>query len=384
MSDTPARMRQRQQARLEAEITMALRALEGIDDARVKLSIPEKTSFYDNERVVKARVLLSLQPGVTLGRERTAAIANLVSFSVPRLETEQVTVVDTAGQDLTTLHKVGDELAAGDAEFEVRAREELRLTEKVRRELEAMYPGRTRLLVNLDLDFSELERRRYTPGGVEDRGVVEDSKQSFIEHYGRGDEEGEKDRAFDSTRVSVNYDVMKNYYAMVSRSARVSRVTASVCLNGGSEAEARSLERVVANALGVDESRGDSVYVDRTPWDSRTIMPAPVEPPLALDPADSQLPSTNTLMGFLVAQLSLILVALGLFGWQRSKKPNLPQELESGTPQGATSIVDLANFKSGARAPGQETTIQSTETLAGIVRQQPREVASLLRDTWLS
>lgn len=387
VGDTSLEQKARRQRQLEAEITLALRAIDGINDARVKLGIPEKVYYFDKKDQVKARVLLSLKPNVVFDRDRTASIVNLVAFSVPSLNPERVTVVDTLGRDLTAQlpkDKLG-RFAAGGTELEVRANEEARMTTKVQDVLDKILPGRSRVLVNLELDFSELERRRYTPGGAADQGVVEDSMQMVSEVLNRDSEEDGGAKGYDSTKKSVNYRYMENYFAMVSKSARVSRITASVCVDGCTDAELKAVGNLVKGALGIDETRGDAVYVEATPWDRAMPLPPADFEPLALDAADRELPSQSALLVLLMGQSALILGGLAVFFFQRTRGGQAAPDLTSQPhANGATGIVDHHLTKNGVRTPyNGATSVQKTELLAGFVKERPESVASLLRSTWL-
>lgn len=386
MSTGSMEKRAQQQRRLEADITLALRAIDGINDARVKLGIPERVYYFDKKDNTTANVVLSLRPGLTFDRERTASVVNLVAFSVPNLAPEQVSVLDTTGRDLTAqIPRDKDGLfTLGGTELEIRAREEKRLTQKVQELLSSIYPGRARLAVNLEMDFSEVEERRYAPGPP-GQDVVEDSLQFVHEVLDReGTEEGGK--SYDNTKKSVNYKYRENYSAMVNRTARIDRITASVCFDGANESEAAAIQNLVKGALGIDEARGDEVYVEVTPWDRPPIaLPPENSGVLALDPADSELPPKNGLMILLLAQTSLILGGLGIFAFQRTRSSSSSPELSnSPNAQGTTQIVDHHLQKNGVRTSrGGATSVQNTEMLAGIVKERPESVVSLLRTTWL-
>lgn len=83
---------------LAGEITLALRAIEGINDARVTLAVPEKAYFHDDNKKAKASVILTLVPGHPLSREGVRGILKMIAASVPELGSENVHLSDTQGR----------------------------------------------------------------------------------------------------------------------------------------------------------------------------------------------------------------------------------------------------------------------------------------------
>lgn len=83
---------------LEGELARTIMSVRGVDQARVHLARDENRSFVVGRREpARASVMLQLAPGVRLQAEQVAAIVNLVSNSVPRLDAADVSVVDQHG-----------------------------------------------------------------------------------------------------------------------------------------------------------------------------------------------------------------------------------------------------------------------------------------------
>ncbi|WP_280954808.1 hypothetical protein [Paludibacterium denitrificans] len=88
---------------LEGELAQSIMTLDPIQSARVHLSIAKSSSFVsaDGEKST-ASVVLNLKPGQKLNKEQTAAIINMVAGSVASLDPQRVTVVDQAGNFLSS------------------------------------------------------------------------------------------------------------------------------------------------------------------------------------------------------------------------------------------------------------------------------------------
>ena len=94
LGKTAAEQKATRQRLLEGDITLALRAMEGINDAKVKLAVPDKTYFQDDTKQTTARIFLRLSQGVQFNRGQIAAMLNMVAASVPELTPENVTIIE--------------------------------------------------------------------------------------------------------------------------------------------------------------------------------------------------------------------------------------------------------------------------------------------------
>ncbi|WP_458862828.1 flagellar basal-body MS-ring/collar protein FliF [Acidaminobacterium chupaoyuni] len=93
---------------LQDRIQATLSRIDGVDNASVTITMPEKTSYAwqqaENTEKPRASVLLSLKPNMKLSGDQVDAIRNLIASSVPKMEADSVTVVNA---------KTGLELRAG-------------------------------------------------------------------------------------------------------------------------------------------------------------------------------------------------------------------------------------------------------------------------------
>ncbi len=85
------------QRALEDELARSVRALDGVESARVHLALPRQTSFLRERIPPAASVLLKLKPPAQLDEEQVESIRHIVASSVPGMTTSQVSVVDQSG-----------------------------------------------------------------------------------------------------------------------------------------------------------------------------------------------------------------------------------------------------------------------------------------------
>ncbi|MFA6169548.1 MAG: flagellar basal-body MS-ring/collar protein FliF [Candidatus Margulisiibacteriota bacterium] len=86
---------------ISGELARTIRRIEGIDDVRVQVVIPETKLFAVSVAPVTASVLLRLRPGFELTPSKVNGIVHLVASSVENLQPENVTVIDDSGKILS-------------------------------------------------------------------------------------------------------------------------------------------------------------------------------------------------------------------------------------------------------------------------------------------
>ncbi|MGO4377368.1 flagellar basal-body MS-ring/collar protein FliF [Pseudoduganella sp. RAF19] len=88
---------------LEGELAQSIMTLDSIAHARVHLSIAKSTSFVSSDgEKSSASVVIATKPGHTLAPEHIAAIVNMVAGSVASLSPARVSLVDQAGNLLSS------------------------------------------------------------------------------------------------------------------------------------------------------------------------------------------------------------------------------------------------------------------------------------------
>lgn len=85
---------------LQDRIQSTLTRIDGVKNATVTITVPEKTDYVwdkvNNKDLATAAVLLDFKAGKTLGDDQITAIKNLVASSVPKMDAKNVTIVDSA------------------------------------------------------------------------------------------------------------------------------------------------------------------------------------------------------------------------------------------------------------------------------------------------
>lgn len=155
----------RYQHALEGELALTIKNLQQVEGARVHLALPRQSAFIRDRRPPSASVFLQLKPGRRLESEQVTAIGNLVASSIPELEATQVTIVDQQGR-LLSAPQGNNEFAIRDKQLEIARDTEARLTQRIEQLLAPLVgPGRVRAQVVADVEMSSTEeaREQYRP-----------------------------------------------------------------------------------------------------------------------------------------------------------------------------------------------------------------------------
>jgi flagellar M-ring protein FliF len=141
---------------LQDELAKSIQMIDGVAHARVHIVSNEQKLFASGSEETSASVVLRLKPGYKLSSINIAAITHLVSGSVKGLKTENVTVIDSQGNllssssDQTMISGVG-------TVHDYRERVETSLAKKAEDMLTAaLGPGRAAVRVSAVIDMNSV------------------------------------------------------------------------------------------------------------------------------------------------------------------------------------------------------------------------------------
>jgi flagellar M-ring protein FliF len=276
------------QRALQGELMRTLESLDPVESASVTLNISPETSFLDVDTHSSASVMLHLKGGQGLGEAQVQGIKLLVSRAVPRLSEDDVTVVDSSGNPLmakddstpNAQQLAGMQLT--DLQERFRAKVARNFEDKIRKVLEGPYgPGNVSPSVAVEIDFRNIhnesenyepvvddqgiekrveEHREKSTGGTETQGGVPGSTSNIPGYLGISNSEG-------TTTDKSKYDLLVDYLVnkkvsveelppgtIIKRSAAV-----AISTDTWDDATKRSVESLIASAIGADTTKGDSI-----------------------------------------------------------------------------------------------------------------------------
>jgi flagellar M-ring protein FliF len=422
------------QRALEGELARTIQALDSIASARVHLAIPKPSVFIRDQQKPSASVLVNLYSGHSLEGPQVSAIVHLVASSVPELDAKNVTVVDQAGNLLTTKGDLSSlqGLSSGQLDYlrDVEGYYAKRIESII---MPIVGAGNVKAEVQADLDFSEDEStsESYKPNPTPDTQSVR-SQQTMSDSSGGGGAAGGIPGALSNQppgpataplnapaganagatpgaggaaaqagggkRDSVtNFELDKTIRHVRESLGRIKRLSVAVVVNykASSEPDAKptplppqlldQVNNLVKEAVGYNQARGDTINVVNTAF-SEAGKVEEVETPLWKDPSNVALVK-ELLKNLLIFGLAFYLV----FGVLRPLLRDLvrPPEVTAAEGPGfeAEDMEGGFDVLGGGMSPGEHHAADNYQHSIGTVRdfakQNPKIVAEVVKE-WMT
>jgi flagellar M-ring protein FliF len=321
---------------LEGELAQSIQTLDAIASARVHLAIARSTSFVasDGDKS-SASVVVAVKPGSTLSNEQVAAIVNMVAGSVAGLSPAHVSLIDQAGNYLSSrvdLSEGFDGASQGDAAAK-RVQDEVRANvNELLGPVLGAYNYKVSVTADIDNDKIEETQEKYAgdpkvtseamreemeknrlamgvPGTLSNRPPVPaDPAAANADPTAKPADDGTarknattRQYAYDRAITQIKRSrgrLRKLSVAVVLNNAR-----AAVPKNGWTAPELANIDKVLRSGLGIDAARGDVLAVS-----SLNFPAAPAAEPWWQE-RDNVLDMTGWGVGLLAALLGYFLLA---------------------------------------------------------------------------
>lgn len=424
--------RARYQHALEVELERTISDLDAVQSARVHLAIPRHSSFLRNRERPSASVLVQLYPGRQLEQGQANAIAHLVAAAIPDLEAARVRVVDQEGQLLTAPSKPGDG-GADSQDLDYQRRVEQAYITRVQNILAPVVGADgVRAEVTADIDFSRVEQARETynpdqpalrseritkerngaqstaggvPGALSNQPPAATSVPQQVKGgSGATGKSGSQSQGGGSSSSSEtrNYELDRVVSHVSNPGASLRRLSVAVVVdnvhtvgaNGKLISRPRTPEEIaritalVKEAVGYNADRGDTVNVVNAPF----TTPAPVEP-------EPPLPLWKRAWVWTLARqvggvMAVLFIVFGLLrpimrnlvardAAEREQRLALEGAGASGTGADDDEVGEDRVTLSPHRPAGQALPHHGADTVRGMVAQDPKRVANVVRD-WVT
>jgi flagellar M-ring protein FliF len=262
---------------LEGELARTIASLGPVEMARVHLVTPERSAFRASQTHPSASVVLQLKGGARLQEGQIEGITALVSGAVEGLSASDVTVLDTRGTLLSNPNSGDADALLTSTQLEMQHAMETSLAEKGQSMLDQMLgQGNAIVRVSATLDFtrSVQEKEQIDPESA--TVISEEELQEPVDDAGQ----------VNATSSVKNYDLTRTRERNEHNGGTISYLTVSVILNqklppidpqnpdsipavqSYADEELQNLERVVKNAVGFNEERGDRFALHQTRFDT--------------------------------------------------------------------------------------------------------------------
>lgn len=296
---------------LEGELARTIESLNPIHKAVVHIAFGKDSLFVKEKEPPTASVVLNIKMGMKLSQKQVLGIKNLVASSVASLSLENVKIIDQNGVNLGAddVSLDVDELSA---QINYKKDYENALEQKIINVLAPVLGGWDRVVarVNADFNFDKAQSQSevFDPNSVaRSEQSLEEKKEGkkgkevggvpgAISNIGpvQGIEDGENKETYSKNQSTINYEISKKVTTIKGQFANLNRISAAVVVDGKyeidengeikyvaiSEDELKKLNILVKNAIGFNESRGDSVSVDNIRFNNTQ---APVPPSIKIN-----------------------------------------------------------------------------------------------------
>lgn len=416
---TESMMKVRRQRALQGELERTIMAMEGVEAARVHLAQPEESPYLDTPRETTAAVTLKLKAGHRLSPSQVEAITHLVSYAVEGLTPQNVSVMDS---DMNLLTSPRDP-ATGASDFTAKHAEMQRqLEERIRSDIQTMLaqvlgPNKSVVRVRAEMDFDRTKTTKKTLQPAEGgKGVPTMETEKEETYKGTSAPPGgvpgatsaasvptllaraqnSVNNSLTSRQTSTQYEVSTESQTIDKAVGTIRRLTVSVVMNNLPPNKTVSeMQALVASAAGVNPARGDVVNVSVMPFDT-THLAAEKQ---ALEKAQRQELYLTAARGVLMGLVVLVSLVVGSRLFAPAVRRGVPRVLElpeaRALPEGTTlppsapestalpEVTPMPAPEVEPLAPPEPVMTEEEVQLHRMAKEYPQEVARLLR-IWLN
>lgn len=280
---------------LQGELSRTITSLAPVESTRVHLALPEKRLFKNQQKNPTASVIVTLAPGEQLDSSQVQGIIHLVTGSVTGLNPEDVKIIDSNGVVLDgEREKNKDDLFSVDMlafQQDVENRLEMRAQDLLDTTM-----GRNKAMVRVTatLDFAKVEKTeelfdadepviRSEQINQESSGTQTTGGIPGVRSNLQGNSVGQSNSLPPTSKSShvTNYEISKTVSKIINpvgtiKTLSVSILVADRTITGEDDKttttvplsadELKSIENMVATALGIVPERGDKINIVSMPF----------------------------------------------------------------------------------------------------------------------
>lgn len=290
------------QRALQGELSRTISQLNGVEQARIHLVIPEKSLFKENEKPATASVVLKMKSERSLRDSEVQGVVHLIASSIEGLDPEHVTVLDSRGKVLTKGNGTADPTTkATTAMQETQRAYEKNVEERIQSLLDRIVgSGKSVARVTASFDFKQVERveEKFDPESIavrseqrtEEKGASTTTNagvpgvQTNLGRAGQGN--ASSTGGGSKNDETLNYEVSRSTAKIIEPVGALSKISVAVLVDGkyempaavkdGQAAKAKyshrspdelqKIEALVKSAVGFNAERGDQLSVQNIPF----------------------------------------------------------------------------------------------------------------------
>ncbi|MGL4858943.1 MAG: flagellar basal-body MS-ring/collar protein FliF [Enterobacteriaceae bacterium] len=296
---------------LEGELAQSIMSMDPVQYARVHLGINESSSFVVSTRdQSSASVMVRLRYGEKLDQQQVASIVQLVAGSVPGMKPEQVRVVDQHGELLSDMAQLkdgsgysvknGNEAAqriqretenrvanllrsvVGDGNYRISVMPQMDLSSV--EETQERYNGEPRVSTeNINQENSTDEIALGVPGSLSNRPANTAAPAPGLAPNRAGNNNNAPQALSSRNQAQRQYAYDRDIRHIRYPGYRLTKLSVAIALNknapllqGWTAEQQAQLDKLIADAAGIDNMRGDSLTVSQMAFVTPVVETEPV------------------------------------------------------------------------------------------------------------
>jgi flagellar M-ring protein FliF len=265
---------------LQGELARTINSLEEIQQSRVHLALPKDSLFVEQQKKATASVTVKLKPGKTLRPLQVEGIAHLVASSIEGMNAEDVTVVDSRGNILSTMPSGSKLTKMTAAQIDHQRNTEKELASRIQSLLENVVgKGKAAVRVSAEMDFKVTEQteEKYDPESPVARSVKRVTDKTTLPPNVQEVSDAMEHEKSDET---INYEINRLVSKTVLPVGTIRKISVAVLIDGvyaknekGEEAyqprskkDIDALVGLVQKSAGINSARGDQVVLTEMPF----------------------------------------------------------------------------------------------------------------------
>lgn len=281
---------------LEGELSRTVKAIEGVQNARVHLVMPQREMFSREMQEPTSSVYIKMRSG-RLSENQVSAIQHLIAAAVPKLKPNNISIVDERGTLLSRAYENDAQMVAQQQD-ESRNKLERKLASSIVTLVESsLGPGKVRAEVRAEMDFDKVVTNEeiYNPDQQVQRSTVNVSEANSsleseqdnvtvsqnLPDARLNNQGGPKSQTSENrTEETVNYEISKKTVNQVRDQGTLKRLSVAVLVDGNyntaddgtktyeplNQETLDKIESLVRSSIGFDANRGDQVEVINMPF----------------------------------------------------------------------------------------------------------------------
>ena len=293
------------QRAIQGEISRTINRFEEVESSRVHIVMPPKSLFVENEEAARASVVIKFRSRKTLNADQIQGIVHLISSSVSGLKPENITIVDSLGNQISNHKEKNDIDKARTDQLAYQEKVERSLENKVKTMLEdALGPNKAIVRLSSNVDFKKQEKteERFYPDNKVVRSEqisnesstkpektamgVPGSNAAMTDKLQQGADAAAANTVFQKQNSTANYEIGKMTSHTIEPIGRITSLSVAVLVDGSYKAvtgedgkskveyvprspeEIAKIKSIVMRAVNYTPSRGDEVEVVNIPFEN--------------------------------------------------------------------------------------------------------------------